>query len=286
MSRIRGSLAKFGIRALLGSLLGLNALVNTVIAEPTAVKVAIPQVTIPAGVFTMGCSKGDTLCDDDEGPQGGVEVQVAEFAIDVHETSVAEYRACVTAGACAKPFDYLRTHYCNYDAPGRDNYPVNCVNWNMAQQYCQWRGARLPFEAEWEKAARGGTHTPYPWGFKPASCKTAVMDPGTRNQRDTETDGCWRDLSWPRASFAPNPLGLYDMIGGTSEWVANWYQKDAYAERYHKGDLKGPETGTKKVIKGGSWDEKHWAHRVSNRFAKPVTGNPDLYGSNGIRCAN
>ena len=111
------------------------------------------------------------------------------------------------------------------------------------------------------------------------------MDPGTGEQPDTETDGCYRDLSWPRGSFTPNGFGLYDMVGGTSEWVENWYQVDAYHTRYASGDLKGPAAGTKKVIKGGSWDEKHWAQRVSNRFAKPTRGNPDLYGSNGIRCA-
>jgi formylglycine-generating enzyme required for sulfatase activity len=83
---------------------------------------AVPeQVVIPAGEFLMGCSEGDTLCDNDEGPQGGVKVFVPAFAIDVHETSVAEYSACVEAGECDRPFDYKRTHYCNYDAPGREN---------------------------------------------------------------------------------------------------------------------------------------------------------------------
>ena len=246
---------------------------------------AVPeQVVIPAGEFLMGCSEGDTLCDNDEGPQGGVKVFVPAFAIDVHETSVAEYSACVEAGECDRPFDYKRTHYCNYDAPGRENYPQNCVNWENAKAFCSWRGGRLAYEAEWEKAARGGTSTPYFWGHEPASCKVAVMDPGINGEPDTSTDGCYRDLSWPRGSFSPNPYGLYDMIGGTSEWVDNWYVTDAYETLYAKGDLTGPQKGVHKTIKGGSWDEKHWAHRVSNRFSKPTTGNPDLYGSNGIRC--
>lgn len=241
-------------------------------------------VTIEAGPFQMGCSTADSLCDKDEGPEGGVRVYVPSFHIDIHETSVAEYARCVNEGGCERPFDYTRTHYCNYDAPGREDYPVNCVSWRDASQYCEWKGGRLASEAEWEKAARAGTTTPYFWGFEPASCNTAVMDPGTRQQADTETDGCYRDLSWPRGSFPPNPYGLYDMIGGTSEWVSNWYREDAYKQVYSKGNLSGPSTGANKVIKGGSWDEKHWAQRVSNRFQKPVTGNPDLYGSNGIRC--
>ena len=242
------------------------------------------QAVIPAGSFQMGCSVKDTLCDKDEGPQGGVEVFVEAFSIDIHETSVSEYRDCVEAGACEKPFDYRRTHYCNYDAPGRDNYPQNCVNWENAKAYCTWRGGRLAYEAEWEKAARGKTNTPYFWGYEPASCKVAVMDPGADGEPDTSTDGCYRDLSWPRGSFPPNPYGLYDMIGGTSEWVENWYSTDAYQALYADGKLTEPTAGVHKVIKGGSWDEKHWAHRVSNRFSKPVTGNRDLYGSNGIRC--
>ncbi len=241
-------------------------------------------VYVPAGSFLMGCSKGDKLCDRDEGPQGGVSVFVPSFYIDKHEASVAEYQLCVDRGACDKPFDYKRTHYCNYGAPGRGDYPVNCVNWVMAKQYCEWRGARLAYEAEWEKAARAGTDTAYPWGMMPADCKRAVIDPGKPGERDTETDGCWRDLSWPRGSFQANAWGLYDMIGGTSEWVMNWYQRDAYVRYYAQGNLTGPVEGDKKVIKGGSWDEKHWAQRVSNRYSKPIRGNRDLYGSNGIRC--
>ena len=256
--------------------LGLTTGANTV--------AKMPQITIPAGHFQMGCSSEDPLCDNDEGPTGGVSVFVEEFSIDIHETSVAEYRNCVESEKCPRPFDVKRTHYCNYDAPGRDNYPVNCINWNMAKAYCGWRGARLAYEAEWEKAARAGTSTPYFWGHQPASCKVAVIDPGLPGEADTSTDGCYRDLSWPRGSFPPNPAGLYDMIGGTSEWVENWYLQDAYQILYQQGQIKAPVTGRLKVIKGGSWDEKHGAQRVSNRFAKPVTGNPDLYGSNGIRC--
>ena len=119
------------------------------------------QAFIPAGPFPFGCSAKARLCAPDEGQPGGVMIDVPGFYLDIQETSVAEYRHCVETGACETPFDYLRTHYCNYGAPGRDNYPVNCVNWKMALQYCHWRGARLAYEIEWEKAARAGTVTPY-----------------------------------------------------------------------------------------------------------------------------
>jgi iron(II)-dependent oxidoreductase len=244
----------------------------------------LKQVLIPSGTFLFGCSAGDSLCDPDEGTQGGIELEIPAFYIDISEVSVAEYKACADALVCEAPFNYKRTHYCNYDAPRREDYPVNCVNWQQAKNYCEWRGARLPFEVEWEKAARGGTLTPYPWGHEPASCERAVMDPGTENDQDTETDGCWRDLSWPRNSFAPNPYGLFDMVGGTSEWVADWYDQNSHTNYHAKGKVTGPLNGQKKVIKGGSWDEKHGSQRVSNRYAKPIVGNPDLYGSNGFRC--
>ncbi len=263
--------------------LGLSLMAFTAAAEDRLMSTH-PQVLVPAGSYQLGCSPADDLCDADEGPKGGVTVTVPAFLIDIQETSVAEYRQCVDAGVCTAPFDYRRVHYCSYDAPGRNDYPVNCVNWEQAYQYCSWRGGRLAFEVEWEKAARGGTTTPYFWGNEPANCERAVMDPGRRGEGDTETDGCWRDLSWPRNQFPPNPLGLFDVIGGTSEWVMDWYEPGSHTTLHAKGQLTGPVAGTAKTIKGGSWDEKHWAQRVSNRYRKPTQGNPDLYGSNGIRC--
>ena len=253
-------------------------------AHEEAGPAAYSQVRVPAGTVRVGCSVGDLVCDADEGEPGGVTVFVPAFLIDRQETSVAEYRACVEAGSCQPPFDYKRVHYCSYGAPGRDHYPVNCVNWHQALAFCRWRGARLAYEVEWEKAARAGTTTPYFWGHQAADCSRAVMDAGTPGEPDRETDGCWRDLSWPRNSFAPNPLGLYDMIGGTSEWVMDWYTPAVHADFFALGRLTGPPRGRAKTIKGGSWDEKHTSQRVSNRFFKPPTGNPDLYGSNGIRC--
>lgn len=253
----------------------------SIFLDVNAEQPTIPQVFIPAGEIKVGCSIGDTQCQEDEGLSGGVLVNVPAFLIDSQETSVAEYRQCVEAGACERPFDYLRTRYCNYDAPGRDDYPVNCVNWNYAKRYCTWRGGRLAYGVEWEKAARGGTNTAHYWGKEQASCKRVVMNPGERGEK---TYGCWRDLSWPRNSFLPNSLGLFDTIGGTSEWVMDWYDIEVHKNYYAKGKLTGPENGTLKAIRGGSWDEPFWAQRVSNRFAKPPIGNPDLYGSNGIRC--
>jgi formylglycine-generating enzyme required for sulfatase activity len=117
----------------------INAELKELITEDTAIN----QVKIEAGSFFMGCSAEDLLCDSDEGPKGGVKVFVKEFKIDIHETSVSEYKACVDAGECIRPFDYKGSHYCNFGTPGRANYPVNCVNWELASNYCQWRGKSL-----------------------------------------------------------------------------------------------------------------------------------------------
>lgn len=242
------------------------------------------QVTVPDGWFQFGCSDADDDCESDEGTAGGIRIFVPAFKIDTQETSVSEYRQCVNDGVCERPFDYRRTHYCNYDAPQRDDYPQNCVNWQQAQDYCEWRGARLAYSVEWERAARGDTSTRYFWGNEAANCSRAVMDPGNPGDSDLETDGCWRDLSWPRNSFAANPFGLFDMIGGTSEWVLDWYGGKSHMTYYSNKLKTGPKEGRLKVIRGGSWDEKYRSQRVSNNYAKPIKGNPDLYGSNGIRC--
>jgi len=242
-------------------------------------------VMIPAGSFAMGCSAGDDDCQTDEGPRGGVTVMVNAFWIDRYETSVGEYRACVEAGACEAPFDHARNPYCNYGAPGRNDFPLNCVDWFQAQAYCAWRGARLPSEAEWEKAARGGTSTRYPWGQEAASCAYAVMDDGVYISPEGKSDGCGRNRLQDRGSRDPNPFGLYDMQGSVAEWVYNWYEPDALERRYARGDLVGPDEGRRRVIRGGAWDEGPAAQRSSSRWAKVPKGHRSIYGSNGFRCA-
>ncbi len=243
------------------------------------------QIVVPAGAFQMGCSKGDSACEKDEGKSGGVSVQVPAFRIDTHEVTVADFQSCVQSGKCSPPLTHQRSQYCNFDAPGRASHPVNCVDWAQAQAYCQWRGGRLPWEAEWEKAARAGSVTRYPWGNQ-ASCKQAILDDGaTRGSAGDELDGCGEDRTWPVGSRQSNAFGLYDMQGNAGEWTGNGYAPDALTALYAKGDLKGPANSPRKVARGGSWDENADNLRSSFRNTKSPQQGDSVYGSIGFRCA-
>ncbi len=246
------------------------------------------RVKIPAGDFLMGCSENDSHCDKDEGPQGGSKVFVKTFYIDKKEVTVKDYRNCIKAGKCKRPKDYKRNQYCNLDAPNRDSHPINCVDWQDAVDYCATQGGRLPYEAEWEKAARAGSTTPYPWkahhGFK-VSCQQAILDDGkTRGSKGDELDGCGEDHSWPVASRPANQYGLYDMHGNVGEWQANGYLANAITAYYTKGDLTAAKIGKQRLVRGGSWDENSQNLRSSFRNVKPPVSGQSVYGSIGLRC--
>jgi sulfatase modifying factor 1 len=248
----------------------------------TQAATAADMIDIPAGTFSMGCSKGDRLCGANEKP--ALKVAVPAFLIDAKEVTVAQYRACVGAGKCRPPKTHKLNQYCNYDAPQRDAHPVNCIDWDAAQAYCTTQGKRLPREAEWEKAARAGGTTPYSWG-RTASCREAIAnDRKTTGSVKGEMDGCGEDRTWPVASRAANVWGLYDMHGNAGEWVVNGYAEDALSH-YAKGELDYPLQSTERVVRGGSWDEKIDKLRASYRNSKPPVSGEVIYGSVGFRCA-
>jgi formylglycine-generating enzyme required for sulfatase activity len=184
----------------------------------------------------MGCNeKVDRECSNDEKP--GREVYLDAYAIDSNEVMVAEYRRCVEAGAC--PTAGL-TEYesCNWDKKERQNHPINCVNWQQAQTYCQWAGKRLPTEAEWEKAARGTDSRLYPWGNEWDNNKANVGTSGT-----TAVGSYAADTS---------PYRVNDMAGNVWEWVQDWYAADYYKQGPVRNP-KGPTSGQGRVVRGGSW---------------------------------
>jgi len=241
------------------------------------------RIKVPADTFGMGCSVGDPACEADEGPAGGVPVSVATFLMDTHEVTVAEYRACVTDGKCTEPLTNIRNQYCNFGHPGRDRHPVNCLDWAQAVAYCSASGGRLPTEPEWERAARAGSISRYPWGQE-ISCAEAVLDEVSPAAASREPDGCYTDATWPVGSRPANALGLYDMHGNVGEWTASWYAPDAISALYAKGNLDGPAEGRQRVVRGGSWDEDRPNLRSSFRNVKPPRQGDSIYGSIGFRC--
>ncbi len=271
------------IKYVLSLIFLLYIAINTfVIAETSSED---KMILVPGGEFNMGCSVGDKDCGDDEGPIGGIAVMVPDFVIDQYEVTVADYLACIEAGKCKRPKDHARNKYCNVGESSRSNHPANCVDWDEALAYCEWKGKRLPYEAEWEKAARAESTTRYPWGQE-VDCTHAILDDGkTFGSVPNEPDGCGEDRTWEIGSHEPNKLDLYDMHGNAGEWTMNWYSPGAIRNLYAKGDLKGPERGKQRVVRGGSWDENKKKLRSSFRNVKPPVSGKSIYGSIGFRCA-
>lgn len=177
---------------------------------------------------------------------------------------------------------------------GKDNHPVIHVSWYDAQAYAQWAGKRLPTEAEWEYAARGG-HDDYiyPWGNEPVSPEKANYWQGEFPYTNQANDGF--EYAAPVASFAPNAFGLYDMGGNVWQWTADWYHARYYASLKDQAvnkNPKGPERSydplspntPQKTIRGGSFlcnDSYCAGYRASARMkSSPDSGMMHL----GFRC--
>lgn len=232
------------------------------------------------------------------------EVNVRSFWMDSHEVTVAEFANFVRASGyktdaekfgwssvfSIKEGQWQKTEGADWrhpdgpDSEANQDEPVCQVSWSDAAAYAKWAGKRLPTEAEWEYAARGGlVQKAYSWGdnLRPNGKPMANWWQGIFPDRNTGEDGFIERA--PVKSFSPNTFGLFDMIGNVWEWCADWYADDAY-ENAQQSDPKGPDLGNERVIRGGSWmcaENFCSNYRVSARsHSTPDSGMNNL----GFRC--
>ncbi len=269
---------------------GLVALVLLAILIVSAVlgksqitdKQGVKMRLIPEGAFTMGghvdesveeCKKVDgILCGriwfDDQEPSHSIFLD--DFYMDLTEVTNVMYQRCVGAGNCTEPIDKSSSSRRNYYGnPDYKEYPVIHVNWEQARDYCEWRGARLPTEAEWEKAAQGGLKGKlYPWGDQEPDCERANYN------------NCVGDTS-KVGSYPTNDYGLFDMAGNVEEWIWDWYSSDYYASS-PSDNPSGPASGESRGYRGSNYLYTGENLIVYTRWGQePSKSNEYL----GFRCA-
>jgi formylglycine-generating enzyme len=223
--------------------------------NPIEDRLGVTLVSIPAGWFCMGSEAGESRAgQDNERPVH--RVWVDEFLLAPCQVTNAEYaRFLPSTGTPPPPF----WNDLNFNHPKQ---PVVAVSWFEASKYCEWLSAatgrpfRLPTEAEWERAARGGTESKlYPWGdASPLSLP--------------DYDMRWKTGPDPVGRHAPNAFGLFDICENVHEWCSDWFQADYYALSAERNP-RGPESGTRRVSRGGSWRHHIKVSRCAARSSIP-----------------
>ena len=280
---------------------------------------------VPGGEFLMGTDDREGYPSDGEGPIRGVRLdpffidacavtnaQFAQFVKAIGYKTEAETfgwsfvfhslvppkaAATVNKAVLEAPWWWPVSGACwrRPEGPGtsvvkRPNHPVVHVSWNDAVAYCQWAGKRLPTEAEWECAARGGlVQKRYPWGndLTPGGKHHSNIWQGRFPENNTGDDGYV--AAAPARSFLPNGYGLYNMTGNVWEWCADWFSPSVMASLPdHSGGLvenpKGPSSGVSRSMRGGSY-LCHASYCNRYRVAARSSNTPDSSTGNlGFRC--
>ena len=276
--------------------------VSTDPPSPTAKSRACREgtVPVPGGPFFMGAEEGTPV----ERPVH--QVTLAPFCMDRFEVTVAAYKDCSDKGECkragtmnawedisaseAATFDPL----CNgRDPESRGRHPVNCVDWSMAEHYCEVGGGRLPTEAEWELAARGPDGRTYPWGDAPPgpqllnACGPECVAWGKAHGQEERPMYASSDGFATTAPVGSFPLGasrygVEDIAGNVWEWVGDWYGSYANEGGLAQQDPHGPTEGTEKVVRGGAWNgaDPAWVRPTFRFKSRPSHRS---YGI-GFRC--
>ena len=225
---------------------------------------SLPWVSIPGGSFSMGSTSGNS----NELPVHTV--TVPGFEMTRTEVTVKQYGACVAIGSCAAPDPGGQ---CNWNDPGYEEHPMNCVDWQSAIDFCTWVGGRLPSEAEWEYAARsGGQDITYPWGEAPATCAYAVMaDCGTA-----------RTMPVCSKPAGDTIQGLCDMAGNVVEWVQDWYHEN-YTGAPTDGSAWEVPNGLERIERGGSFQDGASDMRAASRGLYPPVHTMEVWGFRCVR---
>jgi len=276
------------------------------VVQPTSTPIPLPtpiitsvratdgkvMVFVPAGEFLMGSAESDLAANDDEKPQHTVYLD--EFWIDKTEITTAQYQQCIEAGICTAPrstgVDFQQCVDAGICPPLKTEegvslenlFPVVGATWDQANAYCHWVGARLPTEAEWEKAARGTDGRIYPWGNVFDGTRVNFCDRNcVADNRDFAYDDGFRYVA-PTGNFpaGASPYGALDMSGNVWEWTADWYDANAYSTSAYKNPT-GPEIGLQRVIRGGSWSYPSKSLRVARRHREVPTTSHE---NSGFRC--
>jgi formylglycine-generating enzyme required for sulfatase activity len=242
------------------------------------------MVPVPAGEFLMGSPDTDPKANADEVPQHTVYLHA--FWIDQTEVTngryvqflntLGAYRGACSGRDCVETQREDRDSHirhqgdCYVVEPGFEDHPVIEVTWYGSDAYCAWVGARLPTEAEWEKAARGVDGRLYPWGKSLPQCDRAQYG---------DCEGATVPVGSRLAGASP--YGATDMAGNVWEWVADWYDPGYYSASPSLNPM-GPPVGERKVFRGGSWGYPAAFMRTVER----ARNRPTYAGFNiGFRCA-